>query len=74
MTMRDEGTMKRNAEGRRFAAAKILAKNRTVIEGTDEDLIRGYQAMAADGEREATAIEWSEAMMNDRGREATAFN
>jgi hypothetical protein len=30
-----------------------------------DDLLKGYEAMAADEEREAEALEWSEAMIGD---------
>jgi hypothetical protein len=32
---------------------------------TDEELRRGYEEMAADKEREAEAMEWSEALIGD---------
>jgi len=32
---------------------------------TEEELLRGYQEMAADEEREKEALEWSEALIGD---------
>jgi hypothetical protein len=32
---------------------------------TEEELLRGYEAMAADTEREAEAVEWSEALIGE---------
>ena len=32
---------------------------------TEEELLRGYQEMAADTDREAEALEWSEALIAD---------
>lgn len=31
----------------------------------NEDLLTGYRAMAADAEREAAALEWSDALIGD---------
>ena len=36
----------------------------------DADLDAGYQAMAADREREAKALEWCDALMGDMAHEA----
>ncbi len=32
---------------------------------TDEELRRGYEAMAADADREREALEWSEALIGE---------
>lgn len=36
----------------------------------NQDLLAGYQAMAADQEREDSALEWSNALIGDVGDEA----
>ncbi len=32
---------------------------------TEEEILRGYEEMASDSEREAEALEWSEALIGD---------
>lgn len=34
-------------------------------QASEEQILRGYEEMAADGEREAEAFEWSEALIRD---------
>lgn len=46
----------------------VLSNARHLAKGTSERLQRGYEAMAADTERETEALEWSEALLKDSTR------